>query len=159
MMEKPTAPSAGDAALVALIPALTPLARRLGQSQADADDLLQDALIATLARLRAGAEIDSLPAYGRVVLKNAAFRRGRHPAPEPYDDETGAGCAPGSGEAAFAALEALARLPRAQARLLRAAMEGLSTAQLAEAEGIAPGTVHSRLARARARLRAELDLE
>lgn len=151
-------PQPEDAALVALIPKLTPLARRLGQSRAEADDLLQEALTAILARMRAGGEIESLSAYGRIVLKNAARRRGSQFEAEPLEEDSAAGAQP-SVEGAYAALEAVANLPKAQARLVRAALEGHDTAQLARTEGIAPGTVHSRLARARAKLRAELDLK
>ncbi|MEM9392625.1 MAG: sigma factor-like helix-turn-helix DNA-binding protein [Pseudomonadota bacterium] len=156
-MRYPEKPSSTDADLVALIPQLTPLARRLGHSQAEADDLLQDTLAAILQRLRAGGEIDSLSAYGRIVLKNAARRRGQFPRLEPLDNDSAMGAEP-SGEGAYAALEAVAHLPAAQARLVRGALEGHDTAQLARSEGIAPGTVHSRLARARARLRADLDM-
>jgi RNA polymerase sigma-70 factor (ECF subfamily) len=150
---------ASDAALIALIPRLTPLARRLGRDRAQADDLLQDTLTALLQRLRSGAEIDSLPAYGRMVLKNLARREGRSPKTEPFDEDALCDNGAAPDETAFATLEVLRRLPRAQARLLIAAMEGHSTAQMAAMEGVAPGTIHSRLARVRARLRADLETD
>lgn len=157
-MSRPKTIQTEDEALVALIPTLTPLARRLGRTRAEAEDLLQEALIAILARMRAGARIEKLPAYGRIVLKNAARRALRVQIDDALDLDSAAGALP-SGEDTYAALEAIGKLPPEQARLLRAALEGHDTVQLARAEGIAPGTVHSRLARARARLRAELDLE
>ncbi len=147
-----------DTALVALIPTLTPLARRLGRNHADAEDLLQETLTALLGRLRAGGRIDNLPAYARIVLRNTALRRRRLPAAEPFDEASPLLAQP-SGEGAFAAVEAITRLPEPQAQLLRAALQGHSPGDLARATGLAEGTVHSRLARARAQLRTDLDLE
>ncbi|WP_425090674.1 RNA polymerase sigma factor [Tropicimonas sp. S265A] len=153
----PRPPCVTDLALVALIPKLRPLARRLGRDRAEADDLLQETLTAILIRLRDGAAIDNLPAYGRMVLKNAVRRHGRLEQTLQLEEDS-TDLAQGPDETAFAALEAIAHLPDAQARLVRAALEGDSTLQLAAREGIPPGTVHSRLARARAQLRVDLDM-
>ncbi|UIN29733.1 RNA polymerase sigma factor [Microbacterium binotii] len=62
-----------------------------------------------------------------------------------------------SGSNAGAALEALGKLPASErAVVVLAVLEGFSERDVAYALGVPPGTVRSRLARARARLRDEM---
>lgn len=137
------------------------LARRLADSEAEAQDLAQETLL-RLWRRRADVEgVDNLRAYARASLRNL-YRQGLRRAPmEPLDESDG----PSVDPAVFAALAlqdlvgAIGRLPADQARLIRLVAAGeTSPAALSALTGLPHGTVMSRLARARAALRRHMGI-
>ena len=149
----------GDAAasLIALIPELERVVRCLTRDRGLAEDIAQEALMRVWARLDAGAEIGDLRPYLMTAARNLV-RRGPAGAREVAMSDLPEPVAPSTLPARLALMEvagAIARLPRGEARLvLRHAVAGESYARIAEAEGVPIGTVMSRLARGRARLRA-----
>lgn len=148
--------------LIALMPDLLRVARRLTRDADRAQDLCQEVLLKLCIRLDAGAEIDDLRAYAMTALRNQhrqRLRRDQIPlgAPEVMDITL-----PDAFDACALSevRRAMSRLPPAQERLMRLVAAGeTSPADLARRTGLAPGTVMSRLARARAQLRADLGLE
>lgn len=152
-------PSDKSAALAALMPALSRLARILSSSPEQAEDMAQEALLQVWSRLQSGNSIDDLRPYLMTTLRNA---RPRNP-PQTYaltDQNT-----PHQDSAIWDRLAyrdvtiALSHLPKEQAALLRPfALQGKSYAALAADFDLPIGTVMSRIARARAQLRAALDL-
>jgi RNA polymerase sigma factor (sigma-70 family) len=146
--------------LEALMPMLRRRARRLSQSRHDAEDLLQDALLRVLQKQQTGQEIDALGPYAMRTLHNQARMRWRAPpAPQELEEDT-ATIAPVALlrlECADA-LRAISDLPVDQCEVMQMVLTGeTSPAVMAETLGLPIGTVMSRLARARARLRATLD--
>lgn len=145
-------------ALVPLIPRLMRRARRLARNNAEAEDMVQDTLLRVCQRLRENAQIDDLPAYTMRTLSNRARRHWSVPPSELLEDDmivvdpeamTRLDCAD--------ALEAIAKLPERQRALMAHIIGGeTSPARIAHATGLPLGTVMSRLARARARLRIAL---
>ncbi len=136
--------------------------RRLGVPQADADDGVQQVFV-TLARriaeVRPGAERAFV--VGTAVRVAADFRRSRRrrrdePAPLPVLDVSDHGAASPEGlvdrKQGLALLDAmLARLPDDQRTVfVLFEIEGFTTDEISELAGIPPGTVSSRLRRARA---------
>lgn len=147
--------------LTALMGPLMARARRLCRNnRAEAEDLVQEALLRVWARLQSGAEIDELQPYLMTVLRHARARKGpMAEAEEAAAEPATAGAAP-LRMACRDVAAALRRLPPEQAALLNGLMrDGASYAEMAAREGVPVGTVMSRLARARARLRRELELE
>jgi len=148
--------------LIPLIPKLMRRARRLTRSRAEAEDLVQDTLLRVCQRLRDGtdtrSEIEDLPAYAMRTLTNGARRGWARPQTEELEEDMAVtlpvahlrlDCAD--------ALAAIERLPAPQRNLMRLVIEGeTSPASIAERTGVPLGTVMSRLARARARLRLAL---
>ncbi len=141
--------------LVPLIPRLRRRARRLCASQADAEDILQDTLLTLCQRLKAGAAVEDLNAYAMRTLSNRARANWRRDAVETLEDDMAVtvpdallrlDCAD--------TLDAIAALPEAQRRLMQMVVAGdTSPSQIAAKTGLPLGTVMSRLARARRRLR------
>ncbi|MFX0540416.1 RNA polymerase sigma factor [Roseovarius sp. S4756] len=154
-------PACSTHVMVALHPDLMRLARRLADSEAEAQDLAQETLLRLWRRRGEMAEIEDLRAYARAALRNL-YRQGLRRAPHlPLEDED----APSTEPEVFASLalsdlqEAIARLPRDQAALIALVIAGeTSPAALAGQTGCGKNTVMSRLARARAQLRREMDL-
>jgi RNA polymerase sigma-70 factor (ECF subfamily) len=152
--------------VIALIPALRAFAWSLSHNAADADDLVQDALIKAWAhqdRFEAGT---NLRAWLFTILRNTFYTaavRGRRE----VRDETGAYAATLSTAAtqewsvAMHALQAaLRRLPpEHREALILVGAAGLTYEEAAEICGCALGTIKSRVNRARARLLAIMDAE
>lgn len=150
-------------ALTALMPALTRLARILSTSPDQAEDMAQDALLQVWSRLKRGGTINDLRPYLMTTLRNANTR-----SHTPQDTKTVALTdknTPNEKSAIWDRLAimdvtiAISRLPSDQSELLRPfALHGASYADLAATFDLPIGTVMSRIARARAHLRADLDL-
>jgi RNA polymerase sigma-70 factor (ECF subfamily) len=140
--------------------------RRLAGNDADALDATQEALIAIARGIRRFDGRAAFSTWAYRVATNACLdelrRRGRRPTPGlPEDGAPGAPAGAVSGgievlPERFAIDDALAHLPEEfrVAVVLRDLCD-LDYAQIAEALGIPPGTVRSRIARGRAQL-AEL---
>ena len=145
--------------LTTLMPALQRLARILAPTPDLADDMAQDALLRVWARLKKGAEIDDLRPYLMTTLRNASTRP---PVQDQELTDQNTPSHPAEIWDRFACADvshAISRLPDDQADLLRPlVMHGSSYADLAKAFDLPIGTVMSRISRARAHLRAELDL-
>lgn len=150
--------------LVAEIPALRRYARVLLRQDPDqADDLVQDCLERAVSR-RARWQEGNLRAWLFTIMHNLHLNNrryaGRRPGLVPLDPASDLAVPPAQGQA----LEA-ARLARAfdelsdehRAVLLMVAVEGLAYREAAEILEVPIGTVMSRLARARERLRALME--
>ena len=144
------------------IPALRRYARALTRDADIADDLVQDTLVRALRseHLFHGGDIRS---WLYTILTNLNRNRlrslSRRPAMTPIDDADAPDAAgPEAGgrdiERALAAL-----VDDQRVALLLVVLEGLSYREVAEVQGVPIGTVMSRLARARAQIRAYLDGE
>ena len=145
--------------LVPLIPALTRRARKLARSQAEAEDLVQDTLLSLCQRLREEGRIDDLPAYAMRTLGNRAQRGWRQTQTQEIE-EGDALILPDAHLRLDCAdtLAAVAALPKPQRQLMELVAGGeTSPRALAAATGLPLGTVMSRLARARAKLRLTLN--
>ncbi|MGC3936711.1 RNA polymerase sigma factor [Roseobacter sp. EG26] len=148
-------------ALNAVLPRLLARARRLADSPSDADDLVQETALKLWQSLRKGTEIEDLDRYAMTVLRNQARQRWRSDRPtDPLEEESAA--VPPVAPARIACSElaaAVERLPDTQAALIHMIAGGeTSPAALAERTGLPVGTVMSRLARARSKLRAEMGI-
>jgi RNA polymerase sigma-70 factor (ECF subfamily) len=146
----------------AAIPALRRYARALTRDAEAADDLVQDTLVRALRsqHLFHGGEIRSwlftiLTNLNRNRLRSLA----RRPVLTPIDeaDVPGASGSEAGGRDIERALASLVDDQRVA--LLLVVLEGLSYREVAEVQGVPIGTVMSRLARARAQIRAYLDGE
>lgn len=145
----------------AMIPALRRYARALARDTDIADDLVQDTLVRALRseKLFLGGDLRSW-LYTILTNLNRNRRRtlARRPPMMPLTD-TGADASGTEAEAGDIA-RALATLVEEQrAALLLVVLEGLSYREVAEIQGVPIGTVMSRLARARAHIRASLEGE
>ncbi len=147
--------------LVALRPDLIRLARRLADSEDEAQDLVQETLLRLWRRRVALCEVSEPRAYGRAALRNL-YRQSLRRAPHAAEDSTHE---PMIDPAVFARLalqeleRAIARLPAEQGAVIRLVASGETSPQdLARRLGCPPGTVMSRLARARAQLRTEMGI-
>ncbi|MBD3663461.1 sigma-70 family RNA polymerase sigma factor [Sulfitobacter sp. TSTF-M16] len=145
-----------------LLPRLQRRARRLCRTRDDAEDLAQEAALRLLQRLAKNNDVDRPEHYAMILLHNLARQnwRQRQETEELADDM--AQTAPAApGRIACAELRAaIAGLPCEQADLMARLLEGESSPRaIAQQTGLPLGTVMSRLARARARLRKELDVE
>ena len=146
----------------ATIPALRRYARALTRDAEIADDLVQDTLVRALRseHLFHGGDIRS---WLYTILTNLNRNRlrslSRRPALTPIE-ETDVADAAGSEGAGRDIERALATLVEDQrVALLLVVLEGLSYREVAEVQGVPIGTVMSRLARARAQIRAFLEGE
>ena len=144
----------------ALMPGLMRLARILAPNRSAAEDLAQEAMLKVWARLADGAVIAALKPYLNTVIRRLAREA---PAPEvtaeDWDVADELGSAAGYLRLCWRDVDAaLDRLPPPQGDLLRGVAAGRSYARLAEDCGVPPGTIMSRIARARAGLRRALDL-
>ena len=146
----------------AMIPALRRYARALTRDADIADDLVQDTLVRALRseRLFHGGDIRSW-LYTILTNLNRNRRRSlaRRPAFAPLkeDDEPGANGTEAEGRDIERALAGLVEEQRSA--LLLVVLEGLTYREVAEIQGVPIGTVMSRLARARAHIKASMDGE
>ena len=138
-------------------PRLYRLARGRSRTAEDADDALQDALLAA-HRYAGGFRHDAaVGSWLHRIVINACLDRLRRSAARPTvaltdDHRTVADHAAGV-ETAVVVRQALLRLPAGQrAAVIAVDMQGYSVAEAATLLGIPDGTVKSRCARARARL-------
>jgi len=144
----------------ATIPALRRYARALTRDPETADDLVQDTLVRALRsqHLFHGGDIRS---WLYTILTNLNRNRLRSLSRRPAltsieDDDAPDASGPEAGgrdiERALAAL-----VEDQRAALLLVVLEGLSYREVAEVQGVPIGTVMSRLARARAQIKAYLE--
>jgi RNA polymerase sigma-70 factor, ECF subfamily len=146
----------------AAIPALRRYARALTRDVETADDLVQDTLVRALRseHLFHGGDVRS---WLYTILTNLNRNRLRSLARRPVmtviaDDDAPDMSGPEAGSRDIE--RALASLVEDQrAALLLVVLEGLTYREVAEVQGVPVGTVMSRLARARAQIRAFLDGE
>ena len=142
------------------IPALRRYARALTRDVEVADDLVQDTLVRALRseHLFHGGDVRS---WLYTILTNLNRNRlrslARRPTVLPIEDEDAADFAgpEGGGRDIERALAALPEEQRAAQLLL--VLEGMSYREVAEIQEVPIGTVMSRLARARAHIKAYLD--
>lgn len=146
----------------ATIPALRRYARALARDRETADDLVQDTLVRALRseHLFHGGDIRS---WLYTILTNLNRNRlrslSRRPSLTPIEDADAPGM-PGPEAGGRDIERALATLVEDQrVALLLVVLEGLSYREVAEVQGVPIGTVMSRLARARAQIKAYLDGE
>lgn len=145
----------------AMIPALRRYARALTRDSDIADDLVQDTLVRALRseKLFLGGDIRSW-LYTILTNLNRNRRRSlaRRPSISPLnDDEAGANGTEAESRDIERALSGLVEEQRSA--LLLVVLEGLSYREVAEIQGVPIGTVMSRLARARAHIKASLEGE
>jgi RNA polymerase sigma-70 factor, ECF subfamily len=146
----------------AAIPALRRYARALTRDAEVADDLVQDTLVRALRseHLFHGGDVRSwlytiLTNLNRNRLRSLARRPTLRPIEEgDASDLSGPETGGRDIERALAAL-----VDDQRSALLLVVLEGLSYREVAEVQGVPIGTVMSRLARARAQIRAYLDGE
>ena len=143
----------------AMIPALRRYARALARDADIADDLVQDTLVRALRseRLFIGGD---LRAWLYTILTNLNRNRRRSLARQPammelFDTPPDASGTEAEGRDISRALATLAEDQRAV--LLLVVLEGLSYRDVADIQGVPIGTVMSRLARARAHVKAALE--
>jgi RNA polymerase sigma-70 factor (ECF subfamily) len=148
--------------IVACIPRLRRYARALLGNPFDADDLVQDTVERGLAKLAWWRPTGDMRAWLFAIMHNLHVDRLRAPSLRctPLDEELPhADPAPAPGESMLGVdLDAaLGRLPEEQREvLLLVVLEGMSYEEVAKVLDIPRGTVMSRLARAREKLRRAL---
>jgi RNA polymerase sigma-70 factor (ECF subfamily) len=151
-----------DADLLAWVPRLRRYARALAGNRDDADDLVQDTLERAWLRASLWRSVGDMRAWLFSIMHNLhvdALRRNRV-ATVPADEDTPEGeIAPTQGERLAvrdlqAALDRLA--PEQREIILLVALEDMPYADIASTLGVPIGTVMSRLARGRERLRSLL---
>ena len=140
-----------------LRPKLERRARRFGP---DAEDLVQDTVLRLFTHLSDQRDIRDLEAYAMTTLRNLARSRWRRQiATEELDEQMSITETDASTLLEVKqTLAAIDTLSDPHAAILRHVQNGLESPQdIAAATGLPLGTVNSRLARARARLRALTD--
>ncbi|MBW4708020.1 RNA polymerase sigma factor [Roseobacter sp. YSTF-M11] len=147
--------------LNALLPRLITRARRLADNASDADDLVQETTLKLWQTLQKGTDIDDLDRYAMTILRNQARQRWRSDRPtDPLEEASAA--VPPVAPARIACAElaaAVEKLPETQSQLIHMIAAGeTSPAVIAERTGLPVGTVMSRLARARSKLRTAMGI-
>jgi len=156
-------PDALIRALLAHVPGLRRYAAALAGNAADADDLVQDCIERALVRRDTLREPDSLGRWLRIILHNLYVtklrRRGAASVPiEDFAEDLALSVPPEDQGQIRDLVRALSSLSVEHRQvLLLISLEGLSYREVAEVLDIPIGTVMSRLARARERLRSLLD--
>jgi RNA polymerase sigma-70 factor, ECF subfamily len=154
--------------LLVWLPRLRRYARALAGQRDDADDLVQDTLERAWSRLHLWRGVADMRAWLFGIMHNLHVDGARRPrigtVPLDDDDEHGRAAelqVPPAQHERLALLDlqsALDALPIEQKEvLLLIGLEDMSYADAARTLGVPIGTVMSRLSRARARLRAELE--
>jgi RNA polymerase sigma-70 factor (ECF subfamily) len=163
---------AGDRAameglLASVAPSIRRFAGRIWRNDADADDVLQDALLSIATQLDSFEGRSSLPSWAFTIARTACSRRRRGKKNQPAEgpealamqpaDEPGPDDLASSTQTSEIVSRALARLPDdyREVLLLRDA-EGLTAPEAALVLGVSVDALKSRLHRARAALRDEL---
>jgi RNA polymerase sigma-70 factor (ECF subfamily) len=148
------------------IPALRRYAWALLRHREDADDLVHDCLVRALDKLHTRREDADVRAWLFTIMHNLFVsqhrRRRARPVSEPLDEshEAAASLRPDQEDGLHwrDLLEGLARLPEEQRSVvLLVSVEDLSYAETASVLGVPIGTVMSRLARGREKLRLYTD--
>ena len=149
--------------IAAEIPRLRRYARALVGNETEADDLVQDTLERALGRLHPWRISDGPRRWLFTILHNIHIDRMRgkdgHPDMTELDESLrDPGLRPEDGITKCDVTSALQKLPLEQRKiLLLVGLEGLSYAETAAVMGIPIGTVMSRLARGREKLRELLE--
>lgn len=159
-----TGPVAGND-LAGQVRSLRRYAIALTGDPSEADDLVQESLVRALARIEEGAEVRNARTYLFSILHNLRVdllaRRARHGTVLPLEAVEHRLSRPAEQPARLRHAElalAIDALPEPQrAVLLLVALEGASYQEVAEILDIAPGTVMSRLSRARKALRTLME--
>jgi RNA polymerase sigma factor (sigma-70 family) len=150
-------------ALLAQLPGLRRYAAALAGNAADADDLVQDCIERALARQDTLREPESLGRWLKVILHNVYFtalrRRGAPSVPiEDFAEDLALSVPPEDRDRIRDLVRAMGALSTEHRQiLLLISLEGMSYREIAETLDIPIGTVMSRLARARERLRSALE--
>lgn len=140
-------------------PRLVRRARRYTRDIAEAEDLAQEAIVRVWVRLMSDPPITDLYSYVVSAMRRLAMRRPPDTAELTEADTPQVAAEAPTRLAAAEVMLAVQDLPEDQAELLIGyAIQGESYTTLAERHGVPVGTVMSRVARGRARLRARLDL-
>lgn len=145
-----------------IMPRLRARARRLCRTHDEAEDLAQETALRLWQALRREEGIKAPDRYAMITLHNLARSRwrARHETEELADDMAHTAPAAPARLACVELRAAIARLPADQADLMLQVLAGESSPQaLAARHGVPVGTIMSRLARARARLRVDMGLE
>lgn len=146
-----------------LMPRLRARARRLTRTPEEAEDLSQEICLKLWKLLQQeDADIRAPERYAMIMLHNLARHRWRaaRPTEELEDDMITTAPAAPARLACAELRSAIAALPRDQRAVMQMVMEGETSPQLlARRLGLPKGTIMSRLARARARLRVDMGLE
>ena len=143
------------------IPHLRRYARALVRDHDAADDLVQECLARAMVRLHAWQPSGTMRGWLFTILHNLHVnqlrRDGRSPEIHSDTDSVGRETSPGNHESGLAVRDiaaALATLPEEQRSvILLIGLEGLTYAEAATVTDVPVGTVMSRLARGRERLR------
>ena len=150
-------------ALLAQLPGLRRYAAALVGNAADADDLVQDCIERALSRRETLREPESLGRWLKVILHNlyvtALRRRGAPSLPiDDFAEDLALSVPPEDRDRITDLVRAMAGLSMEHRQiLLLISLEGMSYREIAETLDIPIGTVMSRLARARERLRSALE--
>ena len=151
-----------DTVFETLLPRLRKRARRLCRTRDEAEDLAQEVALKLWQVLNGPGGIDQPDRYAMIMLHNLARQRwrGRRETEQLADDMAQTPPAAPARLACAEARAAIARLPEAQVEVMKHLLAGeLSPQTIAKQTGVPLGTVMSRLARARARLRKDLHMD
>ncbi len=158
-------PDIDDRAIAAHVPRLRRYATALVGNRADADDLVQDCVEKALVNRHALRDPSKLGGWLMTILHNLHIsgqrgrrRRGAEIPVDDLSDDLALSAPPADRGAVRDFVRAFARLTdEHRTILLLTGMEGLSYREVAEVLELPIGTVMSRLARAREKLRILLD--
>lgn len=145
-----------------ILPRLRARARRLCRTHDEAEDLTQETALRLWQAMRRDGSIKAPDRYAMITLHNLARSRwrSRQETEELADDMAQTAPAAPARIACAELRAAIARLPSDQADLMGLVLAGESSPRvLAAQHGVPVGTIMSRLARARAKLRADMGLE
>jgi RNA polymerase sigma-70 factor (ECF subfamily) len=150
-----------DTDLTALALRLRRRARQLGTQPTDAEDLTQETLLRLMQRM-ARQDVEEPEHYAMIILQNLIRADWRARVETTELEEDSASTLPvGDSRLAVADLRAaIAKLPAEQAEVMGLVLQGEFSPQvIAQHLSLPVGTVMSRLARARAKLREHIGLE